>query len=206
MIIPIGEKHVHSVSKIHLESWAPYEISVKLGLRYLEAFYSNVVNDFNSFGYIFIHENDIIAYAVGFNNYIKFGQNFKKQHLFSLLYYCFISILKIKLNIFDILNIIDDNQKLVFLEYPKYHLGALAINKKYMKTALGKKAAVECIRVVIEHLRNAGYPSCWGCCDERNISMQKILVNKFGFVNKGTHKQKGRDTVMFEKYFTTIDE
>ena len=110
-----------------------------------------------------------------------------------------------KLNIFDMLNIIADNQKLILLEHPEYHLGALAVQKKYMRTAVGKEAVLESISAVIDRLRHTGYPSCWGCCDESNISMQRILVNRFGFINKGIHRQKGRNTVMFEKYFKTVD-
>lgn len=205
MRVSMAKEHVHSVVKIHLQSWAPYEISVKLGRKYLEAFYNNVVDDSNSFGYVFVHDNDVIAYAVGFKNYLTFGQNFQKEHLFPLIYYCLVSFLKLKLNIFDILNILADNQKLMLLEHPEYHLGALAVQKKYMRTVIGRKAVLDSITAVIGHLRQADYPSCWGCCDERNVAMQKILVNRFGFNNKGIHRQKGRNTVMFEKYFTTAD-
>jgi len=205
MRVSMAKEHLHSVVKIHLQSWAPYEISVKLGRKYLEAFYNNVVEDSNSFGYVFVHDDDVIAYAVGFKNYLSFGQNFQKEYLFPLIYYCLVSFLKLKLNIFDILNILADNQKLKLLEHPEYHLGALAVQKKYMRTVIGRKAVLDSITAVIDHLRQADYPSCWGCCDERNVAMQKILVNRFGFNNKGIHIQKGRNTVMFEKYFTTVD-
>ena len=205
MRVSMAKEHVHSVVKIHLQSWAPYELSVKLGRKYLEAFYNNVVEDSNAFGYVFGHDDDIIAYAVGFKNYLLFGQNLQKEHLFPLIYYCLVSFLKLKLNIFDILNILADNQKLMLLEHPEYHLGALAVQKKYMRTVIGRKAVLDSITAVINHLRQSDYPSCWGCCDERNVAMQKILVNRFGFNNKGIHRQKGRNTVMFEKYFTAVD-
>lgn len=205
MLIAMSKEHVHSVVEIHLQSWAPYEISVKLGRQYIEAFYNNIVDDSNSFGYVFVHDNDVIAYAVGFKNYLSFGQNFQKEHLYSLIYYCLVSFLKMKLNVFDMLNIIADNKKLILLEHPEYHLGALAVQKKYMKTKIGRKAVLESISSVIDHLRQAGYPSCWGCCDERNFPMQKILVNRFGFDNKGIKRQMNRNMVMFEKYFTTVD-
>jgi hypothetical protein len=202
MRFSMRKEHIDSVVKMHLESWAPYEISVKLGKRYLEAFYNSIVINKNSFGYVFVHEGDIIAYAVGFSNYPTFGQNFQRQNVFSLSYCCLAAFLKLRLNIFDVLNILADNQKLDLLENPEYHLGALAVQKNFMGTAVGRRAVLESISAVIDHLQNAGYPSCWGCCDARNIPMQKVLVKRFGFENKGVHKQKGRKTLMYEKYFT----
>ena len=200
------KKHVNSVANIHLLSWAHYEISVKLGLRYLKTFYKDIVYNPNSFGYVFTHDNNILAYAVGFDNYLAFDRNFRKNHRLFLIYLALISFLKTKLNISDILNILIDNKKLNLLEHPEYHLGALAVQKKYMGTQIGRTAVLDSIRALIDHLQHAGYPSCWGCCDERNIPMQKTLVNRFGFTRKGIHRQKGRNTVMFEKYFTTVDE
>ena len=206
MLIPMTKEHVNSVANIHLLSWAHYEISVKLGFRYLKTFYKYIAYDPNSFGYVFIHDNDILAYAVGFNNYLSFNRNFQENHFVFLIRLALLSFLKTKLKISDILNILIDNKKLNLLEHPEYHLGALAVQTEYMGTQIGRTAVLESIRAVINHLQHAGYPSCWGCCDERNISMQKTLVNRFGFTNKGIHRQKDRNTVMFEKYFTTVDE
>jgi len=201
MLVPMTKEHVNSVANIHLSSWVHYEISVKLGLQYLKTFYKEIVYNSNSFGYVFIHDNDVLSYAVGFNNYLAFNRNFQKNHRLFLIYLALISFLKAKLKIFDILNILIDNKKLNLLEHPEYHLGALAVQKEYMGTKIGRKGVLKSIGAVIDHLQHAGYSSCWGCCDERNISMQKILVNRFGFTKKGVHKQKGRNTVMFEKYF-----
>jgi len=206
MLISMTKEHVNSVASMHLSSWAHYEISVKLGLRYLKTFYKDIVYDPNSFGYVFIQDNDIVAYAVGFNNYLSFNRNFQENHFLFLFRLALLSFLKTKIKISDILNILIDNKKLSFLEHPEYHLGALAVQKEYMGTQIGRTAVLGSIGAVIDHLQHAVYPSCWGCCDERNIPMQKTLLNTFGFTNKGIHRQKGRNTVMFEKYLTTVDE
>ena len=204
MLISMAENHVQAVADIHLLSWANYEISVKLGIGYLKKFYNQIVSDSNAFGYVFVHENEVIAYAVGFDNYRKFGANFQKDHYLTLIYSVVTSFFNRKLSINAILNIFYDNAKLEFLEHQDYHLGALALKNKYMRTELGKMAVLECIGAVINHLHHAGYPSCWGCCDERNVPMQKVLENGFGFVIKGLHKQKGRNIVMFEKKYSSM--
>lgn len=199
MIQPFTEKHIDEVSKIHLSSWAPHEISVKLGEEYVrDCFYYSIIRSEFAFGYVYIQDGKIIAYATGYMDYTKFFKEMKKNFYFKITKVLITKSVTGKLNVFDILNIVTDYRVKRNLKFPAYHQNGLALCNEYKKTDAGKKAIVAVIDSVIEYFSQKKCPGCWGITDMRNIPMQRYYI-KLGFEKIDIINQFGRRQVVFEK-------
>ena len=201
MIEPLSFQHIEEVTDIHLTSWAPYEISVKLGKEYLkECFYPSIIKSEFGFGYIYIEEGKIIAYATGFRDYNKFFLEIKNNNFFRLFYIFLTRILYCKIGFSDILNIFIEHRCQRKIKYLKYHQNGLALRNEFKGTEIGRKAITSSINKVIEQFIQEGYPGCWGISDNRNIAMKKFYL-RLGFKEIDSIKQFNRKQVVFEKIF-----
>jgi hypothetical protein len=193
-------EHVDTIAKIHADSWMPQEISVKLGTEYLHLFYRNIVESPYSFGYVYVNDHEIIAYATGFYDYHAYNQFVQTKELFRLGMILFKRILVFKIDIADIFNLLNDDKKLRKAKYPHHHLGALALSNEFKSTPIGKEAITAVIQGVVNELASKGYPGCWGLCDFKNMPMRKYLL-KLGFEEVDTISFIGKSVVLYEKPF-----
>lgn len=185
---------------IHLSSWNPSEISVKLGKRYLLYFYRHVIDSPHSFCYVSTEDEKIIAYATGFYDYRSFNVSLKKKIFLKLCILMLVRLIQFRLKLADIHNLFNDNKKLRNAKYPLYHLGALALDNDYKGTQSGKKAIKESITAVLEEFKGLNLPGCWGLCDEVNIPMRKYLL-KLGFKEVDVIPLTGKSVVLYEISF-----
>jgi RimJ/RimL family protein N-acetyltransferase len=205
MLRLMESKDIRDVAHIHATSWAPHEISVKLGPTYLRMFYSFVVNSPHSFGYVWESEGKIAGYATGFQNYQVFNEELKNKNFFKLGITVVMRFLGGKLSFADIKNLMADDNKLRKARFPQYHLGALALANEFKQTSAGKDAVKGTINAVLDHLAEAGYPGCWGLCNEVNMPMRKYLL-KLGFEEIDIIEEHGRNVVLYEKEFGASEE
>jgi len=197
MIREIVLADVPTLTEIHLSSWAPNELSVKLGAEFVGLFYERIVKSAHSFGYVYELDGTIVGYAVGFHDYHAFNAEISKLRLIRIL------LKKLptgKISIPDMVNLLLDNRKLRNAHYPHYHLGSLALANPYKGTPEGRTAITETINAVIGRLESEQYPGCWGLCDEENMPMRKYLV-KLGFDEVDIVPLMGKKVVLYEKKF-----
>lgn len=203
MLERMSYQHLDQVVAIHESSWSNYETSVKLGRVFLHLFYSNVINSEYSFGYVYVFDGKVIAYAIGFYDY----QGFSKWALRRIGYRIGIIALKRmllgKIRLSDIVNLLIDERKLRKTRFPKYHLGALALSNEYKGTSHGGNAIKEAIVEVLERLKDKNCPGCSVSCDVRNMAMRKYLL-KMGFKEVSTTHFFGKSVVLFEKSFNYL--
>lgn len=192
--------HVESVAKIHQTSWHPREISIKLGPEYLDLFYKNIVTSPYSFGYVYVNDNKVIAYATGFYDYHAYNRAFQTKEKTRLGLILFKRMLAFKIGIADILNLFNDDRKLRKARYPHHHLGALALSNDFKGAPLGKEAITAVIEGVVNELENKNYSGCWGLCDFENMPMRRYLL-KLGFEEADTIVFIGKSVVLYEKTF-----
>ena len=196
-------QHLDQVVAIHESSWSDYEISVKFGIEYLHLFYLNVINSEYSFGYVYVSNGKVIAYAVGFYDYQAFNKSTLRRIGHRIGIIALRRMLKGRIGLSDIMNLLTDDRKLRKAKYPKHHLGALALSNEYKGTPYGGKAIKETIEGVLKEFRNKNYPGCWGLCDARNIPMRKYLL-KLGFEEVNITKYIGKSVILFEKSFNHL--
>jgi len=192
--------HIESVSKIHMTSWNINELSVKLGNGYVRRFYKHIVDSEYSFGFVCLEENEVIGYATGFYDYHLFNQSLKNEDFFFLLVTLIQRMVAGKIKANDLINLLQDDNKLKRSKYPKYHLGALALANEYKGTVQGKKAISGVISAVLADLSERGYPGCSLTCDCINVPMRKRIL-KLGFKEVDIIPMKGRSVVLYEKSF-----
>lgn len=200
MLQKMGVGHVGAVVVIHESSWAPHELSVKLGREYLHLFYTNVVQSPHSFGYVYVSDDKVVGYATGFYDYHAFNKSMQGRMRFRLGIILLKRLLARRIGWADISNLLSDEKKLRKARYPKYHLGALALANEYKGTPIGKEAITGAIGAVLTELESKGYPGCWGLCDVRNMPMRKYLL-KLGFEEVDTIDFIGKSVVLYEKMF-----
>lgn len=190
--------HVIPVADIHYSSWNDSEISVRLGERYLKKFYLSVVDSEHSFGFISAVDNEVIGYATGYYDYIKFNQYFSQKYFFDLIKIVLSRLVLFRIDIFDIINLLQDSKKTKNIKYPKYHLGALALDNRYKNTAKGREGITGVIGAVHDELKYYGFPGCWGVCDFENVPMKKYLI-KLGYSVSKEVKYYKKKIIVFEK-------
>lgn len=189
---------VPQLIEIHESSWSEDEISVKLGFNYLQSFYQNVVRSPFSFGYVYMEYGRIIGYATGFYDYYSFNRSFRNRAFLHLLVILIRRLSARKICLADIMNLLKDAKKLRNAQYPKYHLGALAVANEYKGTDAGKMAITQTIGAVLNELKGKGFPGCWGLCDVQNIPMKKYLL-RLGFEEADQIGFIGKRVVLYEK-------
>ena len=194
---------VPQVIEIHESSWSKDEISVKLGFNYLQSFYQNVVRSPYSFGCVYVEYGRVIGYATGFYDYYSFNRSFRNRALIHLLVILVRRLSARKICMADIMNLLKDDKKLRNAQYPKYHLGALAVANEYKGTDAGKIAITQTIGAVLNELKSKGFPGCWGLCDVQNIPMRKYL-ERLGFEEVETIKFFGKKVVLCERSFQAL--
>jgi len=193
-------EHVESVATIHESSWGKDELSVKLGREYINRFYQYIVTSKYSFGFVYIFDKQIIAYAAGFYDYQYFNKFFLKENLLFIFMTLIKRIFSCKMTLIDILNLLQDDKKLSKAQYRKYHLGALALSKEYKGVELGKQAIYDTNSAVLNELKDKGYPGCWGLCNFNNVPMRNLLL-KLGFEEIDLIKMIKKNVVLYEKTF-----
>jgi RimJ/RimL family protein N-acetyltransferase len=191
---------IPQVAAIHESSWAPHEISVKLGRGYLHLFYTNIVQSSYAFGYVYVVHDKIVGYATGFHDYQTFNASVQSKMRLRLGTILVKRLLARKVEWADVQNLLNDEKKLRKARYSRYHLGALALANEYKGTPIGKEAITATIGAVLEELESRGYPGCWGLCDSRNTPMRKYLL-KLGFEELDTIEFIGKSVVLYEKAF-----
>jgi hypothetical protein len=191
---------VSQVADIHESSWSEDEISVKLGHNYLQLFYQNIVQLPYSFGYVYVKGGRVIGYATGFYDYQNFNRSFRNKILYRLLLIVIKHLLTRKIGLADLINLLKDEKKLRNANYPKHHLGALALANEYKKADTGKTAITETMVTVLNELKSKGCPGCWGLCDARNMPMRKHLLG-LGFEESDEIEFIGKSVVLYEKTF-----
>lgn len=200
MIAQMTHEHVNSVSSIHMTSWNVNELSVKLGHDYVNTFYKHIVDSEYSFGFVYLIEDKVVGYATGFYDYKLFNDSLKKKEFFFLIFTLIKRMVIGKIGVFDLINLLQDDNKLKKSKYPKIHLGALALVNEYKGHHSGKRIIFDTISAVLYELTGKGYPGCWGLCDLNNMSMRKLLV-KLGFEEVNIVKMIHKSVVLYEKTF-----
>ncbi len=92
---------IPSVVNVHKSSWRPDEISIKLGDRYLNTFYTSIVTAPDAFTYLFEYEGQIIGYASGFEDYPRFNRRMRNSNFLALLFITACGLLKRRLTVAD---------------------------------------------------------------------------------------------------------
>jgi len=200
MLQRMSTHHIDEVAEIHKTSWDKTEISVKLGHDYIKMFYDYIVKSEYSFGFVYLIDGKVIAYATGFYDYHCFNKLLKKEKFGYLLMILLKRMISRGMTLYDLLNLFQDDKKLSKAKYPKFHLGALALAKDYKGQKLGRQAISETIGAVLKELEDKKYPGCWGLCNINNIPMRKLLM-KFGFEEVDIIKMIKRRVVLYEKTF-----
>lgn len=194
--------HVADVARIHATSWGPHEISVKLGPAYQRMFYGSVVRSPYAFGYVYTDGGRVVGYATGFSQYEKFNNETKYRGLPRLLLVLGLAVLRRRLSLADLRNLLDDSRKLRKLRYPEHHLGALALAEEYKGTPIGREAITSTINAVVDEFRQLGFAGCWGVCDDRNAPMKRYLV-RLGFAEVDQVEYPDKRVVVFEQAFAS---
>jgi hypothetical protein len=140
MLRKMSNEHIDEVVRIHETSWDKKELSVKLGREFIKLFYSSIVQSKFAFGFVYVFNNKVIAYATGFVDYQAFNALFKKKNHYLLLKILTKAIFQNRLKFGDLINLLNDNKKFIKTKYKKHHLGALALANEYKGTLLGRKA------------------------------------------------------------------
>jgi hypothetical protein len=186
---------IPQIVDIHLTSWSPRELSVKLGAAFVDLFYRSVVQSPNSFGFIAEADGMICGYAVGFSDYPLFNKSLSKVQIAPILLR---RALSGKVSVYDGLNLFLDDKKFRRARFHHHHLGALALANAHKSTALGKQAITETIMAVLGELKKRGCAGCSLTCDERNMPLRKYM-QKFDFEEIDVIRLFGRQVVLYEK-------
>jgi hypothetical protein len=105
MLQRMSVEHVDGVAEIHRTSWSPRELSMKLGDKYIHLFYENIVHSPYSFGYVYLKNDRVIAYATGFYDYHAFNHTFQAKERISLGLTFLNRVLTLNIGPADILNL-----------------------------------------------------------------------------------------------------
>ena len=196
----MGASDVPSLVDIHQASWAPYELSVKLGPEYLRLFYSNVIESPDAFGYVSELPDAIVGYAVGFSDYNRFNSTFARGSRWSLGRILTLAVLRGRISPSDLVNLLSDDRKGRNARFMRWHLGSLALANAYKRTPEGREAITSAMAAVISHLRQLGAPGCSAVCDGRNVAMRKSFV-RMGFRECEEIRMAGRSVILLEQAF-----
>jgi RimJ/RimL family protein N-acetyltransferase len=191
---------VPAIVEIHCSSWPPSEISVKLGPRFVERYYSAIAKSSHAFTYLAEKEGRIVAYSSGFLRYRNFNRSLIRSNLFFMGWIVLCQLLRGRFTIADLYNMLTDSKKLRKLRFPDVHWGMAALANEYKGTSLGKESFSMAVQAVFNDLRKAGQPGVWGPCDSKNIAMERWLV-RLGFEKADRINYSGRDILVFEKVF-----
>lgn len=201
MIKKMGIEHIEQVARIHVTSWAPYEISVKLGEAFLKrCFYSSVVISPVAFGYVYVDHGKVAAYATGFYKYEEFNRSALKRNIFYLAALILRRLFSGRVKPSDLLDMLRDNRKLRKLRFPQHHLGALALSNEHKESSNTQDIMIETIGSVLAELEERGCGGCWGACDERNKPM-RLTLSSLGFKQVDTITYASKVTTVFETIF-----
>jgi RimJ/RimL family protein N-acetyltransferase len=191
---------VPAIVEIHCSSWPPSEISVKLGPRFVERFYSAIAESSHAFTYLVEKEGRIVAYSSGFLRYRNFNRSFVRSNLLFMAWIVLHQLLAGRFSIADLFNMVTDSRKQRKLRFPDVHWGMAALANEYKGTSLGKGSFSMAVQAVFRDLKKAGQPGVWGPCDSKNIAMERWLIG-LGFERVDRIRCFGRDILVFEKVF-----
>ena len=191
---------VPAIVEIHCSSWDPSEISVKLGPRFVERFYSTIAESPDAFTYLAEKDGRIIAYSSGFLKYRNFNRSLIRSNFFFMVSIILHQLLAGRFTLADLYNMLTDSKKLRKLRFPDVHWGMAALANEYKGTSPGKESFSMVVQAVFHDLRKAGQPGVWGPCDSKNIAMERWLIG-LGFEKVDRISCFGRDILVFEKVF-----
>ena len=104
---------VPAIVEIHQASWSPSEISVKLGPKFLNLFYSAILQAPDAFTYLFEDNGKIVAYSSGFYKYRNFNRRLIKSNWVLFAWIVLSRFISGKLAVADIFNIFHDSNSSV---------------------------------------------------------------------------------------------
>jgi RimJ/RimL family protein N-acetyltransferase len=200
MLRKMRREDIPAIVEIHRSSWNPSEISVKLGPKFLEYFYSTILQAPDAFTYLFEQEGKIVAYSTGFYKYREFSKRMLKSHCILFLQIILFRFLFGYLAVADICNMLLDFRKLRSLRYPDAHWGANAVATAFKGTQLGKEAYALTANAVFRDLQQAGCGGCGVACDSENKAIEKWLI-RLGFKKVDTVFFWRRSVLIYEKTF-----
>src|SRR3989339_234413 len=191
---------IAQVVEIHATSWAKHELSVKLGKKFINAFYTQIMKSDDAFVFVYEQDGSIVSYATGFSDYQKFGKSFSRENLLLIGALVVGGILGRRVTLGDICNIFKEERKVKNAKFGKHHLGALALKNEFKKTAIGREGMNSVIVAVMNEFRRLGYPGCCLHCDSINIPMRKYMT-KLGFSEIEEIAFFGKKIVLYEHSF-----
>lgn len=197
MIRRMNHNDIATIVNIHLDSWNPKELSVKLGREFLNVFYKQVVEHPSALSYVYEENSKILGYAVGYSNYEAFNSDIDRLKLMPILLRQF---LKGSIKLSDIINLLLDGKKMKHSQYPNQHVGALALANEYKKTKIGKYAIGSVIREIITDLAST-YSGASAVCDETNMPMRKTFLH-LGFEEVAIIPLFQKKVVMYDMKFS----
>ncbi len=187
---------IEQIVELHYKSFGENELSIKLGKEFIRIFYESILNSGYSFGYVYVIENKIIAFAMGINDYERFNAYFKSNNLYNILKLIILKLFTFSISINTILNAIIDGKKYTKLRMSNCHLGALGKDLEFEDILVSKKAIRECVGKVIDTFLSSDMNFCWSVCDKSNVGMIKLHY-ELGFALINEVKQFGRTISVF---------
>jgi hypothetical protein len=175
---------VDRLVEIHSESWAPHELSVKLGRAFLQLFYSTVAEGDGAFGYVHEIGGTVVGYAIGFVDYSAFNHRFLRRHRWALYRLLLRRMAAGRVTPADVVNLLLEKRKMRNARFSDSHLGALALATIVRGTPAGRAAITSVMSSVVHHLRRSGHAGCSCVCDFRNAPLRRYLERlEFGLVD-----------------------
>jgi perosamine synthetase len=196
----MAEADVPQVIAIHEESWRSSELSVKLGRRFLQAFYEHVVTSSHACPYVYTLGDQIVGYCVGYSDYSAFNADFSRRYRWTIGASLIKRMLVRRVTPSDLLNLLTDGRKMRAVSVRTYHLGAMALAPAFKRTRQGSQAMRAVTGAALTDLERRGAPSCWGVCDQDNHPMRG-LFQRLGFDEIDVVSYSGRSVVIYEKSF-----
>lgn len=192
----LERRDLEQITALHMRHFAPYELSVKLGPGFVRAYYETVLESDAAFLLLYEKEGAPAVFAAGITDYTRFMAGLRRRLRFRLPFSASAALLKGRLTLSGIRDLLADKDKLKGLSYPECHFGFIVLTKPYY----GKIASRAVVRKMFEEMKARGRRGCWGTADARNRSAVRWL-RALGFQEKRTVEQPGRTVLLFEKDF-----
>jgi ribosomal protein S18 acetylase RimI-like enzyme len=190
-----------------LAEWSKKELSVKLGSRFVRAFYTQVASSPYSEGFVAILSNQVVAYISVFSDYSAFNSHFVRAKFVSLGLSVVNSLLHKRIKINEVAMLVTDNRKLTNLTEPKHHLGALAVSRSFQSQ--NRDAIREIMPVLMvkahQYLAERGARYVWASTDASNLPAA-LLMKSYDYQRVATISQGERSLWIFEGQVVAIIE
>lgn len=171
--------YIPQVVKLHLAEWSSTEISVKLGRRFLQAFYTDICNSLYASGFIALFHGEVVAYVCVFSNYPSFNLSLLRHQFFNVSLSMIQAVIRKQITLDELLAMVRDDRKLTSVTEPQYHLGAIAISKSFRSQYqdIAYEATHTLMLKAHQYLLDSGAKYVWGSCDASNLPMSLFFAN-----------------------------